>query len=202
MAKKNTQSSSKNKAFPSRRNSKALSRKFNQGIGYVLEPGMSRSDLKKLYSDWNDKLQKSSLPQIESFSPSGSGQFSPFFVSSLQNKQTKSPSGSSAAGGIRNYTSDKQEYYRLVSIFVQCANFKAIFGTRKCRLFKFLLTLHAEGETYEAILAEYKRKYKAHTKIRLSHGLSFIWKNIQEALEPLYDWNRTDSEGGWYVEPE
>jgi hypothetical protein len=128
---------------------------FEQGMGYV-EPeefGLTRSEFKKLYSEWEKKLQKSGFTDIEYRSPTHTGHFTPFF---RQNGST--------ATFMRLYDSSKEEYYRLATHFdahmreiVKCPE----TGLRRSRWFhtfgdeaevyKTLWYLHIEGVPYRAV---------------------------------------------------
>jgi hypothetical protein len=124
-------------------------------MGYIEpnEVGLTRSEFKKLYSEWEQKLQKSGFNDIEYRSPSHTGHFTPFFRSN-----------GSTATFMRLYDPAKEEYYRLARHFNAWMNEKPYAGSKantrwglkfkgNARVYKTLWYLHCEGLPYRAVAA-------------------------------------------------
>jgi hypothetical protein len=132
---------------------------FEMGMGYALEalpPGMTRSDFKALYTEWESKLQNSGFNDIEYRSPSHTGHTTPFFREN-----------GSTATFMRAYDPAKEEYYRLARHFDTFMNeavgskgqtrwSKAFKG--QARLYKTIWYLHIEGVPYRAVAKAFSGK--------------------------------------------
>lgn len=122
-------------------------RKYSQGIGYYLPPGMSPQEWRKLKKKWDKKLLSTGHDEIEQFSNDCTGHFSPFFT---KTKHGKSLSGSSATVA-RIYKPDTEEYYRRLGLFYHHANFHNVFRG-KSRLYKRITKMLADGATYQQLV--------------------------------------------------
>ncbi len=167
----------------------------------------NKSDFAKLKKKWDEKLKKSGFQDIEFWQ--SDGQASPFFVG-------KEKSASHTAAIIDH---QKAEYYRLVGIFIERAdwsNFK--FKACSWKMAKRIYTLWGEGLTGIQIanklgkvaMTQYKkfllarrklRKSPNRYKLRRSGALKKKWfeRRVREIDAYMYSWHRFNRDGERYI---
>ena len=164
---------------------------LEQGIGYVLPAGIAHSDFKKLYAEWEQKLQKSGFTDIEYRNKSHTGTFTPFF---RQNGST--------ATFMRAYDPSKESYYRLCRHFQNDFDFKAAFG-RQATLYKTLWYLHTEGVPYRAVAKAFSGKPTKWMKglepvpkhLKMDRSVFWAHDHTHKILDFFWKWAK-DYEGG------
>lgn len=122
------------------------------GIGYVIPDGVSKSDFRKLYAEWEAKLAASGFEDLEYRAPAQTGKFSPYFKRN----------GSTATFQMI-YDSAAEEYYSLARSFDAHMNVKLSNGhTRwakyfrgKSEMYRLLWSMHIEGVPYRAMAKEF-----------------------------------------------
>lgn len=165
---------------------------YSLGIGYYKPANMSEKEFRELYKTWNAKLDSLSHSDIESFDRSATGHFSPFFRRSHGYKSNIS-SAIYTASKIRP---DAQEYFRLVSCYAECVDFKKYWPkkTRYHKLYYYLLRLHADGYTYRKIL-KLTNERQAYHSLKERYTFTRLFLIIKMLLEPMFEWHKTDPEG-------
>lgn len=170
---------------------------YHLGSGYVTGSDFTKKELAKLYKTWNKRLKRSGLVDIERNNPDNGGFYSPFFY---PDKNYKSSHHHSTDAG-EEINLFKREYFRLVSIYVECADFSVLFKDKPklwIRQAKWLLQLHADGMTYRDMHRALKSKSVKHnTKFR-KIAFTTMFLIVKEALEPMMDWHKTNPDGAYY----
>ena len=135
----------------------------------LVEPITKADNFAAIQKQWYSKLAKTGFKDLEWVDHStGRGQNSDYLRGSL------------AAG--KPYHAGRALYYQLATnYYAHCARLKGYN--------RFIWGLHANGATYEDIIAQVKQKYKRKTTIYT------LYYQIQELARKCWNWNNEAQEG-------
>lgn len=169
--------------------SKSLS---NFGGEYIVPKGMSKKQYIELQKKWNQKLKNSGFFDIEDFDVQN-GTTSPFLYAAPDSNEI---SGSHFTISARIKPA-QAEYYRLASMFNECADFVALFGESGglCRTYKYIWNLHAQGKSYRHILHKYNVMRRRN--VRKTKSIFWLHTHMMIITEAMYTWHKTDALGAY-----
>lgn len=133
------------------------------------DPGLTNKEYAKLQKQWYAKLEADGFKDLEWVDhKTGKGHNSDFLRGSF--------------GGGKRYHAGRDLHYRLASNYLMhCKNLRGYN--------RFIWKLHSEGETYEDIVKQIRKKYKKKVSVYK------VYYDLKQLTERCYKWNARYNEG-------
>lgn len=145
-----------------------MQKKHNMGSGHIIPAGMSKDEYVKIKRKWDKKLANDGFVDIEVSDDEG-------YVSPVFQKQHGWTSNAASTDALRRHSPEKEQFYRLCSIFLQCFNWNLLtkrkypeFGGVTPRRLRAIWALYTEGYSTQEVhdklpptwkLGRYKVRY-------------------------------------------